>query len=181
MTDKHSVRHIRQHFQAVNELRSTLQVDSALDVESTSLEAVNQSFSRHLPFMHSGSPSAVASVHLALGTEEKHRESQIVIKGKQVQIFSVDAGQPHPDKAVGEIVNSLQTDNLPVKFVARQSRLAAEDHHQRLAGFLRQPQARGQAGAPAVSVRARLADSSAALAKGDGIALNQSKQRQEYK
>jgi hypothetical protein len=34
---------------------------------------------------------------------------------------------------VGDILNMLQTDNLPVKFVARRSRHAAHDYHERFA------------------------------------------------
>jgi hypothetical protein len=85
-----------------------------------------------------GVPSAVASVDLFFGVQEKDHERQIVVEFEEVQICIVDAGQANPDEVVGDVLDALQTDNLPVKFMARCSRHAANDHHERLAAAPRQ-------------------------------------------
>jgi hypothetical protein len=103
-------------------------------------------------------PAAVAGVNLALGVQEEDRERQVVVELEQVQVEVIDAGQPDADELVGDVVDALQTDNLPVKFAAVRSGLAAQDHHERLAGPARLGLPLLQAEKPAVPGGLRTAE-----------------------
>jgi len=85
-----------------------------------------------------GGAAAVAGVDLFLGIHEEDHERQVVVEVEQIQVQVVDARQADPDELVGDVFDVLQTDNLPVKFMASRSRLAADDDHERLAAFARQ-------------------------------------------
>src|SRR5437870_6645495 len=62
--------------------------------------------------------TAVAAVNLFLRIEEKNHEGQVIVEFKQIQVHIVDASQAHAYELVGNVVEVLQTDNLPVKFMA---------------------------------------------------------------
>jgi hypothetical protein len=81
----------------------------------------------------------VARIQFPFRTQEKHRHGQVIVKDKKVDVLAVDARKADPDEAIGKIAKLLQTDNLPVKLPARQSRHAAQDDHERLARLLRLP------------------------------------------
>jgi hypothetical protein len=83
-------------------------------------------------------PTAIASIHLFLGIQEEHHEGQVVVEFKEVQIQIVDPRQPDPHELVRDVLEVLQTDNLPVKFMASRSRHAANDNHEGLAADARQ-------------------------------------------
>jgi hypothetical protein len=85
-----------------------------------------------------GIASAIAGVDFFLGVQEKDDERQVVIELEQVEIDRINAGDPNADEVIGDVVEVLQTDNLPVKVAAGDSRHAAQDHHERLAALPRQ-------------------------------------------
>ncbi len=92
--------------------------------------------------------AAESAVDFPVGVQEKCRPGHVVIELEQAQVSAGDANQAHADELVGEVLDLFQTDNLPVKLVAIPSRIAAEDHHHRLARLLRLHACRLQRGMP---------------------------------
>src|SRR5262249_52394439 len=100
-----------------------------------------------------GVAAAVTAVHLAGFVEEEHHQGQIEVELEQAQIHALDPGQAHAHKVVGDAFDALETDNLPVKLKAVNSRHAANDDHEGFARFARLLLALGEAGQPAVTAR----------------------------
>jgi hypothetical protein len=81
---------------------------------------------------------------------EENHHGQVVIEFEQLEVGGVDAREPDTDELIGDVFDLLETDNLPVKLAAVNSRHAAHEDHHGLAGFLRQRLALGQGENPAV-------------------------------
>jgi hypothetical protein len=79
---------------------------------------------------------AIAAVDFLILVQEEDHESEVVIELKQVQVHAVDTRQPNPHELVGDLADAFQTDNLPVKFSAIDSRHAAKHHHEGHAIFV---------------------------------------------
>jgi hypothetical protein len=73
--------------------------------------------------------------------------------GEETQVEPFDARQPDAHELVSDVFDALKTDNLPVVLEAVNSRLAAQDDHERLARLPCLRLALGQAGEPAVPGR----------------------------
>ncbi|MSQ97159.1 MAG: hypothetical protein EXR98_21760 [Gemmataceae bacterium] len=97
-----------------------------------------------------GIAAAESAVDFALGIQEKRRPGQVPVELEEVEIDPLDAQEADADELTGEIVDLLQTDNLPVKRVAIPSGVAAKHKHERLAGLLRQRFRGAQVGQPAL-------------------------------
>jgi hypothetical protein len=124
-----------------------------------------------------GVAAAVAGVDLPLGVQEEDREGQVVIEVEQVQVEVVDARQADADELVGDVVELLQTDNLPVKLPAGRSGVAADHDHQRLAGLARLGLALFEAEQPAVTAGLRPAPP--ALGQGRRVGQDEGPEGQE--
>ena len=84
------------------------------------------------------STSAVPGVNLFLRAQEEDHERQVVVEFKEVQIQIIDTSQPNPYELVSNVFDALETDNLPVKFMASRSRHAPHHDHERFAARPRQ-------------------------------------------
>jgi hypothetical protein len=105
-----------------------------------------------------GVSPAIASIHFALTVQEKDHHRQVIIELEQIEIDIVQARQPDANEFVSEVLDAFETDNLPVKLPAGNSGIAAQDHHERFAVFLRPGLALLQAENPAVPERLRIQD-----------------------
>ena len=68
---------------------------------------------------------------------KKRHPGKVVVEIENVEVDSGNANDAHPDKMLGDIPNLLQTDNLPVPFMAIASGLASKHNHQRFARLAR--------------------------------------------
>jgi hypothetical protein len=82
-----------------------------------------------------GVAAAVSAIDLLLGVQKEDHEGQIVVELEQVQVDILNARQAHAHKFVGAVFDAFQTDNLPVKCLAGNSRHAAEHNHERFSAF----------------------------------------------
>jgi hypothetical protein len=108
--------------------------------------------------------SAVPGEYLPLGAQKKDHQRQVQIKLEQVEVDAVEARQPDANELVGEILDAFETDNLPVKLAAGDSRVAPQDHHEGLASLVRLGLAFLEIENPAVPQRLRIHDHMAGAA-----------------
>ena len=78
----------------------------------------------------------VASVDFLFCIQEEDHECEVVVEIKQIEVHIVDAGQPNSNELIGDIFDLFQTDNLPVKLSAVNSRDATKNHHKGLSALL---------------------------------------------
>jgi hypothetical protein len=81
--------------------------------------------------------SAVSSVNLLLRVQEKDHKRQIIVELEEVQIRIIDPRQANPDEVIGDVLDPLQTDDLPVKFMASRSRHTTNDDQERFSARAR--------------------------------------------
>jgi hypothetical protein len=74
---------------------------------------------------------------LPLGVQEEHHQRQIVIEFKKIEVLVIDARQADAHELIREVLDALQTDNLPVELSAGASRHTAHHYHQGLAALPR--------------------------------------------
>jgi hypothetical protein len=101
---------------------------------------------------------AIPGVYFPFGVQEKDHQRQVVVEFEQVQVDAVEAGQPDANELVGEVFDAFETDYLPVKLPASNSRIAPQDHHERLGVFSRLGLAFLEAENPTVPERLRIQD-----------------------
>jgi hypothetical protein len=100
----------------------------------------------------------VPGVYFPLGAQKKNHQRQVVIELELVEVDAVEAREPDADELVGEVSDAFETDNLPVKLAARDSGIAPQDHHERLAVLPRLGLALLETENPAVPQRFRIHD-----------------------
>src|SRR5262245_36072950 len=94
--------------------------------------------SRRLPSIGAKSvSSAISGVDFSICVQEKEHQRQVEVELEQVEVDLVEAGQPNANEFVGEVFDAFETDNLPVKLPASDSRVAPQNHHERFAVFSR--------------------------------------------
>lgn len=75
------------------------------------------------------SATAISSINLTVGVHEECRPGKIVIEFKEIEIDAGYAYKSHTYVFLRHIAETVETNNLLVKFVTIRSGLAAEDHH----------------------------------------------------
>jgi len=129
------------------------------------LHGVAQALQGHAALGAGGVAAAVAGVDFLVGVQKEDHEGQVVIELEEAQVGEVDAREANADELFGLGLDLVETDNLPVKFMAVRSGDAAEDDHEGLAGAAGGVEASLVAGQPAV-LGAGLAAAAAGLGGG---------------